>query len=205
MDILQAIEKRRSIRRYKPDPIPRDVLDKLLDAVRSAPSGCNLQPWTFVVVRDKDTRQRLAEACRYRNSPKGQVHVQRWVAEAPVIIVACGHERKAAGVLPQEGGPVIADGRTLMDEMGKRPAEYTSSMHWDLAIALEHLALAAVGEGLGTCWIGGLDEDQVKRLLSVPDDVRVQLAMCVGYPASSWPSPRPRKLLEEIICYDRYG
>ena len=205
MDVLEAIKKRRSIRRYRPDPIPDDVLNQLLDAVRLAPSGCNLQPWTFVVVRDKDTRQLLAEACRYRNTLEGQVHVQRWVAEAPVIVVACGHERDAAGVLHQEGGPVITAGRTMVDEMGKDPTEYTSSMHWDLAIALEHLALAAVGKGLGTCWVGGLDEDEVKRLLSIPDNVRVHLAMCVGYPASSWPGPRPRQLLDEIICYGRYG
>jgi nitroreductase len=78
-------------------------------------------------------------------------------------------------------------------------------MPWDLAIALDHLSLAAVEEGIGTCWVGGFSEDEVKELLSIPDDVSAHLIMSVGYPALSWPNPRPRKPLEEIICYDRYS
>jgi len=63
--------------------------------------------------------------------------------------------------------------------------------------------LAATAEGIGTCWIGGLNEPQLKEILGIPDDVRAVLAITLGYPAS-WPEARPRKSLEEIVCYDRY-
>lgn len=63
--------------------------------------------------------------------------------------------------------------------------------------------LAAVEEGLGTCWIGGLNEKEIKALLEVPEEMRVSVVMPVGFPVS-WPNPRPRKALEEIVCYDRY-
>ncbi|MFC2081704.1 nitroreductase family protein, partial [Candidatus Bipolaricaulota bacterium] len=70
--------------------------------------------------------------------------------------------------------------------------------------AMDHLTLAAVSEGLGTCWIGGLNEGQMKDILSIPDDVRAPVAVALGYPVS-WPDPRPRKPLAEIICYDKYN
>ena len=66
MDTLEAIQTRRSIRSYKPDDIPDDVLAKLLEAMRQAPSAGNSQPWKFIVVRDKVTRSKVAAACRFR-------------------------------------------------------------------------------------------------------------------------------------------
>lgn len=205
MDVLEAIEKRRSIRQFKPDPIPEDVLDRLLRALQLAPSGSNRQPWTFIVVRDRETKQRIAAACRFKNTLDRRVHVQEWVAQAPLIIVACGHMKESSALLHEEGGPFISNGRTIVDQMGAKPDQYTSAAPWDLALALEHLALAAVAEGLGTCWIGGLDKGELKRVLAIPQDLSAQLLMPVGYPASSWPQPRPRKSLEEIVRYEKYG
>ncbi len=204
MNVLEAIERRRSIRQFRSDPIPHDVLDRLLHALRLAPSGSNRQPWTFIIVRDTETKQRIAAACRFKNTLDRKVCVQEWVAQAPVIIVACGHMKEASALLHEEGGPFISNGRTIVDQMGAKPGEYTSAAPWDLAIALEHLALAAVAEGLGTCWIAGLDEDELKRVLAIPEGVGAQLLMPVGYPASSWPPPRPRKSLEEIVRYETY-
>jgi nitroreductase len=88
--------------------------------------------------------------------------------------------------------------------LGKAPGEIYSFCDVDLAIALDHLSLAAVEEGLGTCWIGGLNEPELKRCLSIPDDRTARLAMTVGYPAS-WPEPRPRKRLQEVVCYDTFS
>jgi len=204
MDVMEAIAKRRSIRHYKPDAIPQEVLDRLLNTLRLAPSGSNRQPWKFIVVRDQEMREKLAAVCRY-TMPSGKLNVQKWVAEAPVIIVACGFEKEAAAGFIRDGEFFIAKGEVIIDEMGKKSGEYTSLMAWDLAIALDHFSLAAMAEGLGTCWIAGLNEREVKKLFAIPDDARAQLAMTVGYPASSWPSPRSRKSIDEIICYDRYG
>lgn len=80
MSVLKAIKDRRSIREYKEDPIPEDALLRILEAARLAPSGKNLQPWKFIVVKDKGLRQRLAQASAE----------QFFIAKAPVIVVACG-------------------------------------------------------------------------------------------------------------------
>lgn len=203
MEVLDAIQKRRSIRHYKPDDIPDDVLDRLLNAMRLAPSGKNCQPWKFVVVRDKAIKSEVAAACNWRRA-NGSLVSQAWVDEAPVIIVACGFEQQAAVRYYKNDQVITANWAALEAERAQGPIEYESALNFDLAIALDHLSLAAAAEGLGTCWIGGLDEPQMRRALSVPEGVRTGIAMTVGYPVS-WPEPRPRKALDEVICYDQFS
>ena len=85
MDIYEAIKRRTSVRGYRPTPVEEEKLTRILDAARLAPSGKNGQPWTFVVVRDPATRNKLVDAC------KGQA----FVGEAPVVICVCGSEELA--------------------------------------------------------------------------------------------------------------
>ena len=106
---------------------------------------------------------------------------QTFIADAPIIVVGCALLSEAWGGM---GG-------------------YMSSYPIDLAIALDHLTLAAVEEGLGTCWIGAFDEGEVKKILEVPDDIKVIALIPLGYPERE-PNPRPRKELAEIICYNKY-
>ena len=80
---------------------------------------------------------------------------------------------------------------------------YMKSWPVDVAIALEHLILQAEEEGLGTCWIGSFEEQQVKSLLKIPEEVRVLALTPLGYPDET-PSGRGRKSLDEIVSYDRY-
>ena len=171
MSVLEAIMNRKSIRRYKNDPIPEEVLTRILEAARWAPSGKNLQPWRFIVVRDKHLRQELAVASAH----------QAFMAEAPVTIVACG--------FPEES----------YAHMGR----YMKSWSVDVAIAVEHLMLQAQEEGLGTCWIGSFEEEEVKAILRVPEKVRVLALTPLGYPDER-PDPGTRKSLDEIISYDSY-
>lgn len=74
----------------------------------------------------------------------------------------------------------------------------------DIAIALDHMTLVAVEEGLGTCWIGAFYQDQVKQMLGIPEKYKVVALLPVGYPADS-PRKKIRKPLEEIVCYDFFG
>lgn len=74
----------------------------------------------------------------------------------------------------------------------------------DLAIAIQHIALAAANEGLGTCWIGAFSQDDVKKILEVPDSYKVVALMPMGYPAES-PGTKTRKPLEDIVCYDQFS
>lgn len=86
MDTLQAILERRSIRKYKKEPIPEEHLKQILEAMRQAPSAANRQPWHFVIVRDAEQRQRVAEAC----------NGQMWMADAACIVIALGSPQVTA-------------------------------------------------------------------------------------------------------------
>lgn len=171
MDVYEAIRTRQSIRRYKPDEVPDDVLNRVLNAMRLAPSAGNLQPWRFVVVKDAATREQLAKA----------TFGQEFIAHAPIIIVACGWKKRAYSKM---GG-------------------YWSSLSVDVSIAFDHLTLAAAAEGLGTCWIGSFFEEEVRRVLSIPEDVTVIALTPMGYHDKS-PAPKTRKELSEIVCYERW-
>jgi len=74
----------------------------------------------------------------------------------------------------------------------------------DLAIALDHMSLAATSEGLGSCWIGAFQEDKVKEILDIPEKIRVVAMLILGYPAES-PAARPRRKLDEIVVYDKWA
>jgi len=152
MDVMNAIKTRRSVRAYRQADIPEDIYQNLLDALRFAPSACNFQPWRFVLVRQPKLRSQLAQACRG----------QTWIAQAPLVVAACG------------------DPQNAYQKMGGKH----NSIDIDLAIALDHLSLAAVAHGLGTCWIGAFSEPEVKQVLNLPERTRVVALMPVGFPES---------------------
>ena len=105
---------------------------------------------------------------------------QWFVGEAPVVIAACAVEHDH----------VMSCGHP--------------SFLVDLAIAIDHMALAARALGLGTCWIGAFDQDKVRAVLGIPDTVEVVELLPVGYPAA-WPAARGRKDLESIVCRDTWS
>lgn len=166
MDVQTAIKTRRSVRRYKPEPIPDKKLRAVLEAGRLAPSAHNDQPWQFIVVKDREKKKRLAQAAAG----------QSFIADAPVII---------AGVATDPE-----------DVMSCGVPAYAVN----LAIALDHITLAAVEQGLGTCWIGAFSQEQVKRILDIPAEYKVVALLPCGFPADR-PSAKSRKTLEEIIRY----
>lgn len=177
MNVYEAIRTRRSVRRYSPRPIPEDMLPRLRDALRLAPSACNLQPWRFIFVTDQRLRAELAQAASQ----------QTFIAQAPLIVVACGFPDRAYQAMGGHG----------------------NSVDVDVAIALDHLTLAAVAEGLGTCWIGAFDERAVKRLLDIPHEAKVVALTPVGFPESSR-LIRPvaeddRKPEGEVFSVDRFA
>jgi nitroreductase len=177
MDVLEAIKTRRSVRSFSPRGVPEDVLGRMRQALRYAPSACNYQPWKYIFVGDPTLRRQLAEASER----------QMWMADAPLTVVGCG----------------------LPGAAYKKMGGYGNSADIDVAIALDHLTLAAVAEGLGTCWIGAFDERRVKDLLDVPQDVKVVAMTPLGYPRSpdlNHPlREADRKPAAEVFAVDRYG
>ncbi|MFX1266321.1 MAG: nitroreductase family protein [Promethearchaeota archaeon] len=201
MDVFSAIKKRRSIRSYRPDKIPDEIMKKLLEAIQLAPSAGNRQPYRFIIVQDQDMKTKIAAACRwYPGRPQGQ----SFIAEAPVVIVACSSVNNAVVRYYTDEGVTLQTGWDVPTEVDRSQNDYQSCMEIDLGIALDHLTLVAAAEGLGTCWIAALDEREIKKILSVPDDKKVSVVMPVGY-TDSWPQSRPRKPLEKIICYEKYS
>ncbi len=169
MRVQEAIKKRRSVRAFQSREIPEKDLQEILDAVRLAPSGRNLQDWKFIVVKEEELRKQLAEAANN----------QSFVGEAPVIITAVS----------------LNPDRIMSCEV---PAYAV-----DLGIAMDHVTLAAVEKGLGTCWIGAFSQSRVKEILNIPERYKVVTVMPLGYPADS-PGIKSRKDMEEIISYDKF-
>jgi nitroreductase len=173
VDFYEVVRTRRSIRSYRPDPVPDDVLKRVLEAARISPSGSNRQPWKFIIVKNKELKRKLAVAC----------HNQMFIAEAPIVIVACGYN------IHWNRGEYMGD----------------LSMLIDVSIAFTHLILAARAEGLGTCWIGSFSNKEVKEILRIPEDVNVVAITPLGYPKDErFEDPGPRKPLLEILSIDKF-
>lgn len=172
MDVFQAITIRRSIRNYKPTPVPSEKLQKILEAARLAPSAINKQPWHFIVVTDTEKRKFLSTGL-----------FAKFLKQTPVVIVACGDKK--------------------------------ASPKWhivDVAIAVQNMVLTATEEGLGTCIVGSFNENQVRELLKIPDNLHVIVLLAIGYPSGkeSLPSKilrtiRKRKPIQKIISKEEYG
>lgn len=170
MDVFEAITTRRSIRKYKQEPIDEGKLHKVLEAARLAPSAANRQPWRFILVRNPKIKENLKAA-----------YNREWFTSAPAIVVACA--------VPGEAW-VRRDGE-----------EYWKV---DVSIAMQNLVLAAWEEGLGTCWIGAFNEEEAKRVLGIPSDIRVVAMTPLGYPDEEKGPVTNRKPLEEILHYNRW-
>jgi nitroreductase len=170
MEVCEAIAYRRSIRNYLDKPVEKEKIERVLEAGRLAPSAANMQEWHFIIVRDKELREKLTEAA-------GD---QKFVAWAPVVIAACA----------LDSSHVMKCGQP--------------SYSIDVAIALSFMNLQATELRLGCCWIGHFEEKEVKKILKIPETVRVVQLMTLGYFKEN-PPPKARKSLAEIISYDYWG
>lgn len=206
MDVAEAIQKRRSIRRFKPDPVPDDLIQQLLESARLAPSGSNTQPWRFIVIKNAETRQKL-QAASYN---------QRHVGQAPLIIACCA-DIKAFGEFPERIEELITAGalpektrEVFVPSLKKGGMSADIKWHLQIAatgntdIAIEHIVLQAVELGLGTCWVRWFDDNKVKEILEIPKNIEIIALLPVGYPAED-PLQRPRFDLKKIVCYEKYG
>jgi len=169
MDVFTAVNQRSSVRAYKATDVEEDKLRKILEVARLSPSASNRQDWKFIVVRNRETKKKLAKAA----------FDQSFIGEAPIVIVACGTEPET----------FMACGQ---------PA-YTV----DVSIACSFMILQAFELGLGTCWIGAFKEDEVKKILKVPESIRVVAMTPLGYPKQP-PSQKFRKSQDQIICFEKY-
>lgn len=178
-DFFEVITTRRSVRRYKPDLVPDALIHKLIDAARWAPTGGNMQPWEFFVIKDQQTKEAIVQTT-YIGYDKKTGRPQRWILDAPVIILV-GTNIKRTGA-----------------RYGRFGAEFVASL--DVAAAIENMLLAATALGLGSCWIAGFDTPQLNKVLNLPKEIQPLSLITIGYPKKI-PAPPPRLSVQEITTY----
>ena len=178
---LSLVKARQSTRGYRSQPVERAVIERCLEAARLAPSACNAQPWTFVVVDDVALKNRLADLTANRLVP-----LNHWTKQAPVHLA------------------LVVEKANLSSRIGA--VVRNKDFAWmDAAIAAEHFCLQAAVEGLGTCMLGWFKEAEVKELLQIPSRKRVGLLITLGYPSDDVVRPKVRNSLTEMVRWNSYN
>jgi nitroreductase len=208
-NLLELVKNTRSIRRFKPDPIPDEFIDKIIEVARQAPSGFNQQPWEYVIVKSPELRQKITESFKTYWSQSREMETTReswqqvWNPEAvgsqadysvaPVIILLFGDRRTQAG-LPMG----------VRFDTHRCEQIYVSS----LANTLLYVHMAAASLGLASQWLSTVSTPYVhcmiKDWLGIPAHLEIYDALAVGYPAVQ---PRPKLLREKekMVHYDYCG
>lgn len=180
MELMTAIKERRSIRKYRKDPVPEAILFECLEAARLAPSWHNYQIWRFVVVRDQRLKVRLSGVLVSPN-PAHQA-----IIDAPYVICAVA-EKGVSGFI--RGTAVTNKGDWFMLDVG---------------IAMEHFVLAAWSFGLGTVHVGAFDADAAEKILGIPGEYSIVEMTPLGY-FEETPRQVPRRPLEQLVYLDHFG
>ena len=168
LDLKEAILRRRSIRSFTDEEISDEDVGQIIKTGTFAPSAGNCQPWEFLVVRDRTTKQKLAEAA----------FGQRFVSKAPVVIVVCANIKRSTSRYGSRGQDLYCI--------------------QDTAAAIENMLLMAVSKGLGTCWVGAFNEILAKESLELPVGIRPVAIIPIGYPAGTPRMPRRRSFNEVV-------
>lgn len=170
MDVKEAINQRKSIRKYTDQNISDEVVRELIDAARKAPSAKNVQSHRYFIVKDPETKAKLVENGSFRQS---------FVSASPVIIVCCADPSQ----YPES---------VEVDDTAENYA------HIDLAIAASFLTLRATELGLGSVFVAWINREKIKEILNIPSNYIIPFVIPIGYPAEN-PDTRPRKTIEEIL------
>lgn len=207
---LNLVKTRRTIRRFKPDPIPDDYIDKIIEAARWAPSGYNMQPWDFVVIKDKEKRDAIVQ----------------WVRDYHKLIMKTESAREPWQQVPRHPSDdpemdyriapvfilVLGDTRTLkgLPTAMRYDAERRQSIHTSgLANAYLYMALAAETLGLATEWTSSVATAYphclIKDLLGIPPELEIYDMMALGYPAYKLTSKKLLRDKEKMVHYDYCG
>jgi nitroreductase len=180
MDILKVIHERRSIRAYRDEPVPEEIILEVLEAARRSPSWANTQAWRFIVVKDPETKELLSSALTPNNP------CRKAIAGAPIVVCLVG-VKGVSGCY--KGQATTNKGDWFM---------------FDAGIAMEHLVLAAWNFGLGTCHVGSFDAVKVEEILEIPEGFAIIEMTPVGY--FDEPSRvTPRKPLKDVVFAGRFG
>lgn len=191
MDIYEIIKKRRTIRRFKQEKIPLELLEKFIDMARLAPSGANMQPIEYIIVIDREIVKKIFPLTGWagylgKNGP------------------------------PPEGKRPTAYIVVLLNKEIKSP----TPKH-DVGAAVENILLSATYEGIGTCWIGSVNREKLREILNIPKNYEIDSIVAFGYPdeisvveefvgsIKYWKDEKgtmhvPKRKLSEIVHYNKF-
>ena len=197
--LLELAKERRTVRRFKPDPVPPDRITKIIDVARWAPSGFHTQPWEFVVITDKEVKEKVVAVLKEYGPPIRNPKPETIQAEdsrfdvAPVFVILLGDWRARTG---------LPDAAQSSDE------RVNNTFRTSLACAFLSMQLAATSLGLASQWYSAVSGEQVqsalKALIGFPEGLRVFDMMVLGYPAEN-PIPKDVRGVDEMIHYNACG
>jgi len=155
MSVYDLILSRRSIRQFLPEPVPREILKKLVNAGRLAPSGANRQPLEFVVIDEKKVTERIFPYLKW------------------------------AGYINPEGDPKPGHEPTAYIVVVANTGIRKKAYEWDAGAAMENMILTALEEGIGTCWIASVEREEVRKIINLPEGFIIDSVLALGYPDES--------------------
>ena len=180
MDFLDLVSSRQSVRAFDPErSVEKEKIERIIEIARLAPSACNAQPWSFVVVDNPELKNKVADATSSR-----VLGMNHFTKQAPVHLLLVEEKVNISSGI---GGWIKKKDFAQMD----------------LGIVAAHIVLAAEAEGLGTCIVGWFDEDKVKDLLHIPASKRVWLDIVIGYGTQPL-RKKNRKSIDKIVSYNSY-
>jgi nitroreductase len=181
MALLDLLKHRKSIRDFLDRPVERKKIMMCLEAARLAPSACNSQPWKFIVVDDRQLKDKLGDAAF-----RGIYSMNSFCKMAPVMVVVVSEKSK---FLARIGGMFRGTKYYLID----------------IGVAIEHFVLQAEDLGLGTCWIGWFNERAVKSVLEIPHRKKIDILIALGYyDRGKTRSEHSREPIDKIASFNSY-
>jgi nitroreductase len=186
MDVFKAIQWRRSVRDFAEKKIETGKIEQILEAARLAPSSCNSQSWHFIVIDDPALITQIPQQVAL-----GDQMIVKWLKKAPCVIAGCYTQ-------------------AILHKISRM---FDHNNHLiDISIAMTHMCLAATALGIGSCFVGWFHTKKLKKLLGLPARYQIATLLVLGYPSSESDEQgiagiqaRPRKKLDEIISYNKYG
>jgi nitroreductase len=192
--IVDLLRRRASVRVFRDEPVPRDVIAQMVDAARLSPSGGNEQPWLFGIVTERRLIGAIADAS----------YGQDWIASAPLVVVLCAvitaDERGGRDVLMKRFPP-------LAESIAGMPKDLYAALTLEehqTKIAGAHMALAALEHGVYSTWISLFDVDRVGGLLRLPAGVVPSEMLAFGYPGVA-AGQKPKKSKGEVVFLDTFA
>jgi len=203
--LYRVIHSRRDIRHFQSQPIPPEVLARILEAAHAAPSVGFMQPWNFIVIESREIRQQIKasfDAVNAREKEKaakvgredlyGSFRLEG-ILDSPVnVAITCDPSRNEDFILGRDPMPQTAD--------------------YSVCLAIQNLWLAARVEGIGVGWVSILDQEAVEQILDLPKGIKLVAYLCIGYPVEFRPKPMLEELgwkkrtgLETLIFKDKWG